>query len=85
MGTREVAASKYAIYDLVKKFHLNGIVKDLPLHGCHMHGSPCMAIPHVTQDVYHAIRKHGPHKHTMGMHCSFLVAPHVDTHLKMKL
>ena len=26
----KVAVSKYAVYDLVKKFHLKGVVKDLP-------------------------------------------------------
>ena len=56
---------------------------------------PCMAILHVViprmaygelheMCMFHATRKCGPHKHMMGI-LRFLVGPHVDTQVKMKL
>ena len=35
--------------------------------------------------MFHAPRKRGPRKQVTGMHCRFLVAPCVDTHVTMKL
>ena len=35
--------------------------------------------------MIHTMSKHGPYKDVMGMPCSFLVPPHMDTHVKLKL
>ena len=49
-------------------------------------GIPCVAHGKLHETcMFHATRKHGPHKHVTGMHCSFLVAPRVDTCVEMKL
>ena len=51
----------------------------------------CVAIPHVADGklhkmcMFHATRKRGPQKHVTDMHYGFLMAPHVDTFVKMKL
>ena len=53
----------------------------------------CLTIPRVAHVklyklciyMFHAMRKHGPRKHVMGMHCRFLVATGMDTHGTVKL
>ena len=63
------------------------------LRGCYNVAIPYVAILHVAIShvthgklhetcMFNATRKRGPRKHVMGMHCSFLVAPCVDTQVK---
>ena len=35
--------------------------------------------------MFHAMRKRGPCKHVTGVHCRFLMAPHLDMHVTVKL
>ena len=49
--------------------------------------TPCMGNTHMAHSKLHetcmlyVMTTHGPRKHIMGMHCSFLMAPHVATHV----
>ena len=52
---------------------------------------PCLTIPCIVHGtlhelfMFHVTRKRGPHKHVMGMHCRFLMAPLVDMHGTVKI
>ena len=78
----------------MKKFHLKGVLKDLPMRvpcvAVTCMATPCIAIPCMGYSklhemcIFHVTRKLGLCQHVMGMHSTFLMTLHVEMSVKLK-
>ena len=74
---------------------MEGIVKYLPKHVLCVAvicvATPCVTMPCVVHGkfhemcMFHTTRKRGPCEHMTEVHCSFLMAPHIDMRVEVKL